>query len=148
MPRKHPEGHVFAVGHPPSPSPLTNAVPHPPNTFPISRTPEHAHKGTFWCSLSPSLISNTRTCPHGHILVLGHLPSLFPPSRTQERAHVGSFLCLGTSPPPSPVSLISNSKNTPCRACFCHPACPPPLLPPLLLFMIPPPPFLVSKTPN
>src|SRR6266571_1907477 len=110
MPKTRPEGHVFAVGHAPSPSPLTNAVPHPPNTFPTSQTPERARVGAFWCSgMSPpiSLVSNTRTCPHRHVLVLGHLPSPFPSSQTQERARVGSFLCSGTSPPPCPLLCCS-----------------------------------------
>src|SRR6266508_334590 len=50
---------------------------------PSSRTPP----------LSLSFISNTRTSPHGLVLMFGH-PS---PSRPPERAHTGSFWCSRTS---------------------------------------------------
>src|SRR6266545_4458382 len=61
---------------------------------PTSQTPEHALVGTFWCSLFPSPVLNTRTCLHGHVLVLAHLPSPSPSSRTPEQARVWLVLVL------------------------------------------------------
>ena len=55
--------------------------------------------GMFWCLGSPLLISNSRTSPHGLILVFGHLPSPLPYFQTPERALVGAFWCSGTSSP-------------------------------------------------
>src|SRR6266511_4153142 len=80
-----PWGHVFHVRH-----------------VPTSQTPERALVGTFWCSLFPSLVSNTRKCPCGHFLVLAHLPSPSPLSRTPECARTGTFWCSRTSPLPLP----------------------------------------------
>src|SRR6266540_6747827 len=75
--------------------PTTNPrCPPPAEHVPTSRTPERAHKGTFWCSLFPSLVLNTRKCPCGHFLVLTHLPSPSPSSQTPERARVWLVLML------------------------------------------------------
>src|SRR6266542_2683528 len=96
--------------------PTTNPrCPPPAEHIPTSRTPERALVGMFWCSLFPSLvsntrkslcvarsgartpplslslISNTRTSPCGLVLVLAHLPSPSPSSQTPERAHTDSF---------------------------------------------------------
>src|SRR6266540_530125 len=103
--KKHALGGVFFVfGMSPHPEhqnvPLwaCSGVPSSPPSF---RTPESAHVGTFWCSCtSPLPFLNTRTCTHGHVLVLTHLPSLSPSSRTPERARVGLFWCSRTSPLP------------------------------------------------
>src|SRR6266542_4332044 len=75
---------------------------------PTSQTPERALVGTFWCSLFPSLISNTRKCPCGHFLVLAHLPSPSPSSR----------------PPPLSLSFVSNTRTSPHRLIlmFGHPS--------------------------
>src|SRR6266511_3242385 len=61
-----------------------------PSSPPSFRTPESAHMS----HTSPLPISNTRTCPHGHVLVLMHLPSPSPSSQTPERAHVWLVLVL------------------------------------------------------
>ena len=64
----------------------------------VSNTRTSPHTGSFWCSgMSPlpSLVSNTTTCPCGHVLVLGHLSSL--------------SLSLSPSPSPSPLSLSPTS---------------------------------------
>src|SRR6266508_2024150 len=65
-----------------------------------SRTPERALVGMFWCSLFPSLVSNTSP-----------LPSL---SRTPERARTGMFWCSRTSPLPLPRL---EHQNEPTWAC-------------------------------
>src|SRR6266508_6224377 len=88
-----PWGHVFHVRH-----------------VPTSQTPERALVGTFWCSLFPSLISNTRKCPCGHFLVLTHLSSPLPVLNTRTCPH-GHVLVLAHLPSPSP------SSQTPERAC-------------------------------
>src|SRR6266508_4362117 len=60
--------------------------------------PAQARSGARAPPLSLSLVSSTRTSPHGLVLMFGH-PS---PSRPPERAHTGSFWCSGTSPLPLP----------------------------------------------
>src|SRR6266545_6647 len=77
--------------------PTTNLrCPPPAEHVPTSRTPERALVGTFWCSLFPSLVSNTRKCPHGCSRT-SPLPS---PSRT----------------PPLSLSLVSNTRTSQCVA--------------------------------
>ena len=84
--------------------PTTNPrCPPPAEHVPTSRTPECALVGTFWCSLFPSLISNTRKCPCGHFLVLTHLSSPLPISNTRTCPH-GHVLVLAHLPSLSPSS--------------------------------------------
>src|SRR6266540_3051877 len=87
--------------------PTTNPrCPSPAKHVPTSRTPERALVGTFWCSLFPSLISNTRKCPCGHFLVLAHLTSPLPVSNTRTCPH-GHVLVLAHLPSLSPSSRTS-----------------------------------------
>src|SRR6266542_140943 len=95
-----PWGHVFHVRH-----------------VPTSQTPERALVGTFWCSLFPSLVSNTRKCPCGHFLVLAHLPSPSPLSRTPECARTGTFWCSRTSPLPLPC--LEHQNEPVCGSFWC-----------------------------
>src|SRR6266511_3242384 len=93
---------------------LTRDVPHLPNTkntppsqhVPTSRTPERALVGTFWCSLLPSLVSNTRKCPHVTHLSPPHL----------EHQNVPAWARSGAHAPPLSLSLISNTRTSPCVA--------------------------------
>src|SRR6266511_3416807 len=88
---------------------------------PTSRTPECAHKGTFWCSLFPSLVSNTRKCPHG----CSHTSPLPSPSRTPECARTGTFWCSHTSPLPLP--RLEHQNEPVCGSFWCSHTSPLPL---------------------
>src|SRR6266545_6536230 len=89
--------------------PTTNLrCPPPAEHVPTSRTPERALVGTFWCSLFPSLISNTRKCPHARTPLLSppHLEHQNVPARARSGAHA----------PPLSLSLILNTRTSLCVA--------------------------------
>src|SRR6266545_522614 len=84
--------------------PTTNLrCPPPAEHVPTSRTPERALVGTFWCSLFPSLVSNTSPLPS--------------PSRTPERAHTGTFWCSRTSP--LPLLRLEHQNEPVCGSFWC-----------------------------
>ena len=94
--------------------PTTNPrCPPPAEHVPTSRTPECALVGTFWCSLFPSLISNQKVPMWA--LSGACAPLLSPPHL--EHQNVPARACSGACTPPLSLSLVLNTRTSPCVAC-------------------------------